>query len=75
MTRRDWLKLNNAWALFSVVAGFLNIYVAYNFEEATWVKFKVFALTALTFLFVIGQTFWISQFIDDEDIDVEKEQD
>lgn len=75
MTRKDWLKLNYAWALFSVAAGILNIYVAYNFEEATWVNFKVFGLTALTFVFLLGQTLWISQFIDDEDADTREEQD
>ncbi len=56
----QWAKLNIVWVLFFVFAGALNIYVAYNFEEATWVKFKVFGLTALTFVFMLGQTFWIA---------------
>ena len=41
---RQWNQLNLAWVLFFAVAGILNIYVAYNFSEATWVQFKVFGL-------------------------------
>ena len=46
ITRTQWNKLNLIWVLFFVIAGILNIYVAYNFREATWVKFKVFGLMA-----------------------------
>ncbi len=64
----QWNKLNLAWVVFFVGAGVLNIYVAYNFEQATWVKFKVFGLTALTFVFIVGQTVWLGNLIgyDDE---------
>jgi intracellular septation protein len=68
-TRQQWVRLNLVWVLFFIIAGALNIYVAYNFEEATWVKFKVFGLMALTFIFMLGQTFWISSLLDDDDDD------
>lgn len=63
ITARQWNKLNVIWVVFFVAAGILNIYVAYNFSEATWVKFKVFGLMALTFVFMIAQTFWIADLI------------
>ena len=66
ITPTQWNKLNFAWVAFFVAAGVLNIYIAYNFEQATWVKFKVFGLTALTFVFMISQTFWIANLIGDD---------
>ena len=44
---------------FAAAMGFLNIYVARNFEEATWVKFKVFGLMGIQFAFILGLVFWI----------------
>ncbi len=73
VTENQWKKLNVAWVLFFVGAGILNIYVAYNFEQATWVKFKVFGLMALTFVFMLGQTFWIASMIGDDDDDEQQE--
>ena len=60
---RQWSLLNLVWVVFFVAAGLLNIYVAYNFSEATWVKFKVFGLMALTFVFMLAQTLWIANLI------------
>ena len=54
-----WRKLNVVWVVFFVFAGALNIYVAYGFPEAFWVKFKVFGLLPLSLLFAILQSVWI----------------
>ena len=66
ITAVQWNRLNIVWVLFLLGAGLLNIYVAYNFEMATWVKFKVFGLMAITFVFLFGQTFWIARLIGDD---------
>lgn len=58
--------LNNIWGLFFVAVGIANLYVAFNFSEAFWVNFKVFGLTALTFIFVSAQVFWIVSKMDPE---------
>ena len=63
----QWSRLNLTWVAFCVGAGALNIYVAYNFEQATWVKFKVFGLMSLMFVFMLGQTIWIVNAIGDDD--------
>ncbi len=75
ITPAQWRRLNFVWVLFLVGAGILNIYVAYNFDEATWVKFKVFGLMGLTFAFLIGQTLWMTSLIGDDEVAVEPEQD
>jgi intracellular septation protein len=74
VTQSQWTKLNLVWVLFFVVVGALNIYVAYNFEEATWVKFKVFGLMGITFAFMLAQTFWITGLISDDDDENSQEQ-
>ncbi len=71
ITPPQWKKLNLVWVLFFIVAGLLNIYVAYNYSENTWATFKVFGLMAFTFVFIAAQTFWIAGIIGDEDTEAE----
>ncbi len=56
-----WSRLNIAWILFFIVSGLANIYVAYNFEEATWVNFKLFGMLGLTIVFVIAQSIYLAR--------------
>ncbi|MGD8557923.1 MAG: septation protein IspZ, partial [Chromatiales bacterium] len=55
----QWKRLNLAWVLFFILLGILNLAVAFNFSEATWVNFKLFGLMGLTVLFALGQGFYI----------------
>lgn len=57
----DWRRLNLMWVGFFVVAGALNLYVAYRFDEATWVNFKLFGLMGLTLAFALLQGVWIAR--------------
>ena len=59
ISRRQWQALNLVWVAFFLLTGLLNIYVAYTFSEATWVRFKVFGLMGITLVFMTAQTFWI----------------
>lgn len=54
-----WNKLNLAWVVFFFFSGALNIYVAYQFSTEAWVNFKLFGLFGLTFLFAVGQAFYL----------------
>jgi len=56
-----WLYLNLAWALFFVILGALNLYVAYHFSEEAWVNFKLFGCTALVFVFALAQGLYLSK--------------
>lgn len=57
---QHWRTLNLMWIVYAVVSGALNIYVAYTFSEPTWVKFKLFGLLGLTFVFLVVQSLWIA---------------
>ena len=67
-----WHRLNIGWTIFFIVIGFINIYVAYNFDTETWVNFKLFGIFGLTMAFVIAQSFFIARHIKPEQ-DSEKE--
>jgi intracellular septation protein len=41
--------------------GALNLYVAFNFDEATWVNFKLFGLMGLTLVFALGQGLYLAR--------------
>lgn len=60
-----WDKLNYSWAAFFLLAGALNLYVAFSgqYSESQWVNFKVFGLMGLLIAFVIGQSVWLGRHI------------
>lgn len=58
-----WARLNISWIVFFILAGAANIYVAFNFSIDTWVDFKVFGLTILNFVFMIGQLAYLFKYI------------
>ncbi|NOR36838.1 MAG: septation protein A [Woeseiaceae bacterium] len=60
LEENQWRRLNQIWVVFFLFIGGINIYVAYTFSEPTWVKFKLFGMLGLTFLFVIVQTIWLT---------------
>ncbi len=57
----DWRILNVMWVIFFAVMAVLNLYVVYNFDEETWVNFKLFGTLALTIVMVVMQAIWISR--------------
>lgn len=67
-----WNRLNLAWALFFALCGFLNWYIAFNFSLETWVNFKVFGLTAMTFIFAIGSVLSLYKYMPEEQEDSEQ---
>ena len=70
-----WRTLNWAWALFFLVLGGLNLYIAFYYKpEAppeirteTWVNFKVFWMFGLTMAFAILQMFYLSKHVELKD--------
>ena len=54
-------NLNNAWVAFLVGEGLLNLHVAYNYPESTWVNFKLFGLTGLSLLFILVQGLYLAR--------------
>jgi intracellular septation protein len=66
LPRSIWTRLNVSWTLFFLCSGLLNLYVAFNFSEETWVNFKLFGMLGLTLVFVIVQSFYMARHIQDQ---------
>lgn len=60
-----WNRLSLAWAGFFAFMGALNLYIAFRFDTATWVNFKLFGFTGLMFAFVIAQSAMLSKYLKD----------
>ncbi|AOB32171.1 septation protein A [Bordetella sp. H567] len=58
-----WDKLNATWAVFFLIAGAANLYVAFSgrFSESEWVTFKAFGLMGLMIVFVLAQSIWLGR--------------
>ncbi len=67
LPQKIWARLNSVWALFFISTGFLNLYVAYNYDLDTWVNFKMFGMLGLTILFIFIQALFIGRYIKDPD--------
>jgi intracellular septation protein len=60
LSAEQWSRLNLLWVAFFAVVGCVNLYVAYNFSEEFWVKFKLFGMLGLTVVFIIIQSIWLT---------------
>jgi intracellular septation protein len=58
-----WTRLNIAWTVFFFGMGALSLYIAFHFSTDIWVDFKSIGSLGLTFLFVIGQMFFIHPYL------------
>ena len=50
---KTWNQINMTSALFFTGLGALNLYVAFNFSESTWVNFKLFGISGLIMCYAI----------------------
>jgi len=57
--RPVWVKLSAAWIVFLLALGGLNLYVAYNYPESTWVTFKLVAI-GVQFVYMFATVFWLA---------------
>jgi intracellular septation protein len=60
VSSRTWLAINCLWAAWFALLAVINIYVARNFTESTWVHFKVYGITPATMVFMFPQVLWLS---------------
>lgn len=64
-----WSRLNTAWICFFAAMGALNWYVAFVWfkgDTSAWVSFKAFGSTAIMFVFIVAQTFYLARHMKDE---------
>lgn len=55
-----WRQMNLMWVGNFSFLGAANLYVVYNFDEATWVNFKLFGMFGLMLVMALGQVLWIA---------------
>jgi intracellular septation protein len=60
ISRRTWVVINLSWVAWFAALAAANIYVAQNYPEGVWVKFKVFGITAAMLVFMIPQVIWLN---------------
>lgn len=58
-----WQRLNFAWIAFFALMGLLNLYVAYSYDTATWVNFKLFGGMGLMLAFTLAQGVYLTRHI------------
>jgi intracellular septation protein len=61
-----WGKLNIVWAIFFVLLGLVNLFVAYNYTTDQWVNFKLFGATGCLVVFIVGQSLWLAKYMKEE---------
>ena len=66
-----WTRLCLAWIVFFIGIGLLNLlaaFVIFAGNTDAWVNFKTFGMTGLLFAFFVGQTFYLSKYIEEEKV-------
>lgn len=64
VSQQIWRKVTVYWAVFFFATGILNLIVAFVYpgeNDTNWVNFKLFGILVLTFVFSIGQAFYLSK--------------
>jgi len=64
-----WTRVALSWMSFFFVLGLLNLFVAFvvfKNDTSAWVSFKLFGITGIFFVFIIGQTLFLSKYIQEE---------
>ncbi|HEY3659105.1 MAG TPA: inner membrane-spanning protein YciB [Steroidobacteraceae bacterium] len=60
LSRHTWIVINSLWAAWFGVLAAANIYIAQNFAEGVWVKFKVFGISVAMLIFMLPQVIWLN---------------
>jgi intracellular septation protein len=64
-----WARLGLTWIAFFAIVGGINLVVAYVIYPGNldaWVNFKVYGISALFFVFVIGQSVMLGKYMEEE---------
>lgn len=65
---RVWHRLTEAWALFFVMLGALNLHFAYHWSTEAWVNFKVFGTLGLSLAFTFIQALYLMRYDADREL-------
>ena len=74
LPRQAWTQLNRLWIGNFFIVGALNLYVAYNYAEATWVDYKLYSAFGFTLALMILTVMIIFPHLKEEPADQPEEQ-
>lgn len=66
LPHRIWLQVNTAWVANFLVVGGLNLVIAYRFEEAFWVAYKLYSSVGFTLLLMLVTVLLIAPHLKNE---------
>ncbi len=58
-----WKGLNLAWAMFFLLLGAVNVFIAYYFSTDTWVNFKLYGILSALLLFGFVQSLFLTRYM------------
>ncbi len=58
-----WRNVNLCWALFFVLMGTINLYIAYSFSDDVWANFKFYGITLALLAVSFVQAIYLMRFI------------
>jgi intracellular septation protein len=64
---RVWARANLSLTLFFLALGFINLFVAYNYDTETWAYFKVFGFLGINFIFLLALVLSMSRYMIEPD--------
>ena len=59
LTDHAWRTLTFGWSVVIIIAGFVNLYVAYNFQESAWVTYKLISSLILPVILTVGSFIYL----------------
>ncbi len=63
---RAWRHINLLWTVFFAGMGGLNLWVAYQYTNDTWVNFKFYGLTSALILMSVIQAIYLMRYLKNE---------
>ena len=70
-----WKRLNALWVTNFVTVGALNLYVAYQYEEAFWVSYKLYSSIGFILLMMLLTVMIVAPHLRSEDQDIDPTRD
>ena len=70
-----WKRLNALWVTNFVTVGALNLYVAYQYEEAFWVSYKLYSSIGFILLMMLLSVMILAPHLRSEDQDIDPTRD
>ena len=70
-----WKRLNALWVTNFVTVGALNLYVAYQYEEAVWVSYKLYSSIGFILLMMLLTVMIVAPHLKSEDQDIDPTRD